>query len=87
VTANFGGAGLPSFAQAALEAYVKASNTGGGDSFGYSVALDGDTLAVGARLKTVPRPGSMVTRQITPQTAGRSMCLRARMGSGASRPM
>jgi hypothetical protein len=30
------------------EAYVKASNTGLGDWFGYSVALSGDTLAVGA---------------------------------------
>jgi trimeric autotransporter adhesin len=30
------------------EAYVKASNTGGDDYFGWSVALDGDTLAVGA---------------------------------------
>lgn len=30
------------------EAYLKASNTGAGDSFGYSVALTGDTLAVGA---------------------------------------
>jgi hypothetical protein len=30
------------------EAYVKASNTGTGDRFGYSVALSGDTLAVGA---------------------------------------
>ena len=48
VTANFGGAGLPSFAQAALDAYVKASNTGVGDKFGTNVALDGDTLAVGA---------------------------------------
>jgi hypothetical protein len=28
--------------------YGKASNTGGGDRFGYSVALSGDTLAVGA---------------------------------------
>ncbi len=33
----------------AQEAYVKASNTGVGDLFGYSVALSGDTLAVGAR--------------------------------------
>ncbi len=58
VTANFGGAGLPSFAQAALEAYVKASNTGVADRFGAgglfdngivgNVALAGDTLAVGA---------------------------------------
>jgi hypothetical protein len=30
------------------EAYVKASNTGAGDSFGASVALAGDVLAVGA---------------------------------------
>jgi cysteine-rich repeat protein len=30
------------------EAYVKASNTGAGDYFGYSVELSGDTLAVGA---------------------------------------
>ena len=29
-------------------AYLKASNTGSTDQFGYSVALDGDTLAVGA---------------------------------------
>ena len=30
------------------QAYVKASNTEASDQFGYSVALDGDTLAVGA---------------------------------------
>lgn len=30
------------------EAYIKASNTGAGDAFGAAVALDGDTLAVGA---------------------------------------
>jgi cysteine-rich repeat protein len=30
------------------EAYLKASNTGMGDAFGYSVALSSDTLAVGA---------------------------------------
>ncbi|HEU4729732.1 MAG TPA: FG-GAP repeat protein [Kofleriaceae bacterium] len=30
------------------EAYLKASNTGAGDNFGHSVALSGDTLAVGA---------------------------------------
>ena len=30
------------------QAYVKASNAGAGDAFGFSLALDGDTLAVGA---------------------------------------
>ncbi len=30
------------------QAYIKASNTGAGDEFGTSVALDGDTLVVGA---------------------------------------
>lgn len=32
----------------AQRAYLKASNTGSGDGFGYSVAADGDTLVVGA---------------------------------------
>ncbi len=40
----------------AQEAYLKASNTEAGDSFGGSVALSGDTLAVGA-----PREGSSAT--------------------------
>jgi hypothetical protein len=35
----------------AQEAYLKASNTGAGDQFGHAVALDGDTLAVGARFE------------------------------------
>jgi hypothetical protein len=30
------------------QAYLKASNTDGGDDFGWSVALDGDTIVVGA---------------------------------------
>jgi len=30
------------------QAYLKASNTGGGDEFGYSVAISGNTLVVGA---------------------------------------
>ena len=37
--------------QLAQEAYVKASNTGASDRFGSSVALSGDTLAVGAYLE------------------------------------
>ena len=45
VTATFNGGGLPPFAQ---QAYLKASNTGASDLFGLSVALSGDTLAVGA---------------------------------------
>ena len=42
---------MQSFVQ---RAYVKASNTGAGDKFGYSVALDGDTLAVGALSEDSP---------------------------------
>jgi hypothetical protein len=34
------------------QAYVKASNTEAGDAFGTWVALDGDTLAVGAALES-----------------------------------
>ena len=30
------------------EAYLKASNTGAGDAFGHSVAVDGDTIVIGA---------------------------------------
>src|SRR5262249_5305932 len=33
------------------QAYVKASNTNGGDQFGFSVPLAGNTLAVGAALE------------------------------------
>ncbi|MCH8228248.1 MAG: FG-GAP repeat protein, partial [Proteobacteria bacterium] len=36
----------PSFEQ---QAYLKASNTDGGDFFGWSVAISGETLVVGAR--------------------------------------
>ena len=35
----------------AQQAYIKASNTGDNDEFGYSVALSGDTLAVGSRFE------------------------------------
>lgn len=35
----------------AQEAYVKASNTGENDEFGWSVALSGETLLVGARME------------------------------------
>ncbi|MEM6283307.1 MAG: FG-GAP repeat protein, partial [Chloroflexota bacterium] len=33
------------------QAYIKASNTGNSDQFGWSVAVDGDTAVVGARLE------------------------------------
>src|SRR5690349_10179961 len=39
------GASASSLAQ---QAYVKASNSGAGDQFGWSVAVSGDTLVVGA---------------------------------------
>jgi cysteine-rich repeat protein len=39
------------------EAYLKASNTGTEDWFGWSVALSGDTLAVGARLENSAAQG------------------------------
>src|SRR5258708_6053667 len=34
------------------QAYLKASNTGVGDNFGYSVAASGDTVVVGARVES-----------------------------------
>ena len=48
----------------AQQAYLKASNAGSGDQFGYSVALDGDTLAVGAYREdgiddTTPQSGAV----------------------------
>jgi hypothetical protein len=39
------------------QAYVKASNTEANDEFGFSVALDGDTLAVGAWLEASAATG------------------------------
>ena len=33
------------------QAYLKASNAGAGDTFGWSVAIDGDAIVVGARLE------------------------------------
>lgn len=37
--------------------YLKASNTGGGDQFGYSISLSGDTLAVGAYMESSSATG------------------------------
>jgi hypothetical protein len=40
------------------QAYLKASNTGAGDRFGWSVALAGDTLVVGAPLEDCAETGT-----------------------------
>jgi trimeric autotransporter adhesin len=39
------------------QAYIKASNTEANDQFGYSIALDGDTLAVGAQCEASKATG------------------------------
>jgi trimeric autotransporter adhesin len=44
-------------ATVAQHAYAKASNTGPGDQLGYSLALSGDTLAVGAPYEDSPSQG------------------------------
>jgi hypothetical protein len=40
------------------EAYIKASNTGGGDNFGWAIALSGDTLVIGAPNEDSGAPSS-----------------------------
>ena len=42
----------------AQQAYLKASNTEAEDEFGYAVAIDGDTVVVGARLEASNATGS-----------------------------
>jgi hypothetical protein len=54
------------------EAYLKASNTGAYDEFGSSVALWGDTLAVGAYLEDSGAQGM-----------GGDQCNESALGSGA----
>src|SRR6185436_10965453 len=61
----------------AQQAYLKASNTAAGDSFGYSVAISGDTLVVGARLEStvINRSGDQqMPARLTPS------CAEARIG-------
>ncbi|MFO0701829.1 MAG: FG-GAP repeat protein [Nitrospira sp.] len=75
------------------QAYVKASNTEANDVFGKTVALNSDTLAVGAlqegsALTGVTGGSRMKSRRVMEQrTAARSMCLPGRVGAGVSRPM
>ena len=79
---------LPGFANAVLQAYIKASNAQGGDSFGTSVALSGDTLAVGARMKrAAPRGSTAIKRIMAAAEPGQSMRSRGRMAFGVSRPI
>ena len=48
------------------QAYLKASNTDAGDSFGWSVAVSGDTVVVGAyAADPATPPGLTATRPIT----------------------
>lgn len=51
------------------QAYLKASNTDARDQFGHSVALSGNTLAVGARYEASDATGVSPT---TPTTANNS---------------
>jgi hypothetical protein len=56
------------------QAYLKASNTGAMIRFGSAVAVDGDTVVVGACGKTAMPQGSMATkRMIPPLMQGRPM--------------
>ncbi|HYF64462.1 MAG TPA: integrin [Herpetosiphonaceae bacterium] len=59
---QLGGLFAPSLAQSA---YVKASNTGAGDEFGYSVAIDGTTMAVGAPREDSASAGNQGDNSIT----------------------
>ncbi|HXJ59498.1 MAG TPA: FG-GAP repeat protein [Verrucomicrobiae bacterium] len=52
----------------AQQAYLKASNTAAGDSFGYSVAISGDTLVVGARLESGSATGVNGNQQVRRST-------------------
>ena len=68
------------------QAYIKASNTDSGDRFGISLALSGDTLAVGAYREDGNATGvDGVASDNSLRTAGRSMCTPAAARYGASR--
>ena len=70
------------------QAYLKASNTDAGDRFGQDLALDGDTLAVGARFEASAATGSMAIKPtIVRPTPERPMSSRGPVGSGPSKPI
>jgi FG-GAP repeat len=52
------------------QAYLKASNTGSGDQFGYSVSISGDTLVVGAWLEDSGTTGVNSTPDESASQAG-----------------
>ena len=70
------------------QAYLKASNSGADDNFGYSVALSGDTLAVGAYLEDSQATGidGDQSDNNLPE-AGRCTCSPAAARRGRSRPI
>jgi hypothetical protein len=47
------------------QAYLKASNTGAGDNFGYSVSISGDTICSGAWQEDSNATGVMAIKVIT----------------------
>jgi FG-GAP repeat len=63
------------------QAYVKASNTGTGDEFGYSVALSGDTLAVGARYEASTVTGVNGTQSDNSASAAGAVYVFVRSGT------
>ena len=73
------------------QAYVKASNPDSDDNFGYSVALFGDTLAVGATGEDSNATGTQASRSTRATTASPTpappMCLRAAVRPGRNRRM
>jgi len=64
------------------EAYLKASNTGANDVFGFSIALDGDTLVVGARFEASEATG--IGGEETNDAASRSGAVYVFTRTGAS---
>lgn len=70
----------------AQQAYLKASNTGVGDQFGWSVAVSGDTVVVGALGEDSSATELTATRPtIAPGRPGRPTCSRAPGACGANR--
>ncbi len=70
------------------QAYLKASNTGGGDRFGTSVAVTGDTVVIGALGEASNATGGGAIRRTTAWALPvRPMCSRAAAPLGASKPI